>query len=185
MKAVTTRVRVVMNLAEGLVLCRSQRGPCRSTLALNYLRADDLLMVLFVCRPQMAPNEPRRAQTVPTGPRGAPDTRSWCGLMNIDILYRYAYSVSCKIRIELLLPIYMTNSDPCTHTCTRAFVHRCGRTARMGQVGQAVVMLLPSEAAYVEFLELNQHITLQPFAAERSPDPDIVGRAREMAAKER
>jgi len=55
----------------------------------------------------------------------------------------------------------------------------------MGQVGQAVVMLLPSEAAYVEFLELNQHIALQPFAAERSPDPDIVGRAREMAAKER
>ena len=28
--------------------------------------------------------------------------------MNIDILYRYANKVSCKIRIELLLSIYMT-----------------------------------------------------------------------------
>jgi len=79
------------------------------------MRVDDLLIVLFVCWLQMAPNEPRRAkmaprraQTVPNGPRGAPDTRSGCGLMNIDILYRYAYSISCKIRIELLLPIYMT-----------------------------------------------------------------------------
>ena len=67
----------------------------------------------------------------------------------------------------------------------RAFVHRCGRTARMGQAGKAVVMLLPSEAAYVEFLELNQHITLQPFSTESPPDPAITSRAREMAAKER
>ena len=39
-------------------------------------------------------------------------TRTGCGLIivNIDILYRCANKVSCKIRIELLLPIYMTNS---------------------------------------------------------------------------
>ena len=95
MKAVTTRVRVVMNLAEGLVLCRSQRGPCRSTLALNYLRADDLLMVLFVCRPQMAPNEPRRAQTVPNGPRGAPRNK-WMWFNE----YRYIVSICLFNRLQ-------------------------------------------------------------------------------------
>ena len=30
-------------------------------------------------------------------------------IVNIDILYRCANKVSCKIQIELLLPIYMTN----------------------------------------------------------------------------
>jgi len=58
--------------------------------------------------PRLPQTAPRQAQTVPNGPRGAPDTRSGCGLMNIDILYRYAYSITCKIQIELLLPIYMT-----------------------------------------------------------------------------
>ena len=82
------------------------------------MRADDLLIVLFVCRLQMAPNEPSRAKTAPdssqTFHRGALDTRSGCGLMNIDILCRYAYSISCKIRIELLLPVYTTTFRWCT-----------------------------------------------------------------------
>ena len=34
-------------------------------------------------------------------------TRTRCGLMNIDILYLYANTISCKI--ELLLPIYITS----------------------------------------------------------------------------
>jgi len=109
MKAVTTCVCVVMNLAEGMVSMPESKGPVRKYFSFElYLRADNLWIVLFVCRLQMAPNEPRQAQTVPNGPRGAPDTRSGCSLMNIDILYQYAYSISCKIRIELLLPIYMT-----------------------------------------------------------------------------
>lgn len=41
-----------------------------------------------------------------------------------------------------------------------AFVHRCGRTARSGQKGQAVVFLLPSEKAYVDFIALNQKVQL-------------------------
>nr|KAF6275243.1 DEAD-box helicase 55 [Pipistrellus kuhlii] len=37
-----------------------------------------------------------------------------------------------------------------------AFVHRCGRTARIGHGGSALVFLLPMEEAYVNFLAINQ-----------------------------
>lgn len=67
----------------------------------------------------------------------------------------------------------------------KAFVHRCGRTARMGQYGRALVMLLPLEITYVEFLELNQHIVLERFNEELDTCEDCVGRGREMAVRER
>ena len=41
-----------------------------------------------------------------------------------------------------------------------AFVHRVGRTARQGCEGNALIMLLPNEAAYVEFLSKNQKVTM-------------------------
>lgn len=47
------------------------------------------------------------------------------------------------------------------------FVHRVGRTARQGTDGNALIFLLPSETAYVEFLEKNQKVTLKKI------DPDI------------
>jgi ATP-dependent RNA helicase DDX55/SPB4 len=37
-----------------------------------------------------------------------------------------------------------------------AFVHRVGRTARMGKSGRALALLLPHEEAYVEFLRLRK-----------------------------
>ncbi|KAL7986697.1 hypothetical protein Chor_012980 [Crotalus horridus] len=37
-----------------------------------------------------------------------------------------------------------------------AFVHRCGRTARIGHLGSALVFLLPMEEAYISFLAINQ-----------------------------
>ncbi len=37
-----------------------------------------------------------------------------------------------------------------------AFVHRVGRTARMGRRGHALVYLLPHEASYVDFLRLRK-----------------------------
>lgn len=37
-----------------------------------------------------------------------------------------------------------------------AFVHRCGRTARIGKKGNALVYLLQNENAYVQFMEINQ-----------------------------
>ncbi|XP_034565212.1 ATP-dependent RNA helicase DDX55 [Notolabrus celidotus] len=42
-----------------------------------------------------------------------------------------------------------------------AFVHRCGRTARIGNQGNALVFLLPMEESYVNFLSLNQKCPLQ------------------------
>jgi ATP-dependent RNA helicase DDX55/SPB4 len=39
-----------------------------------------------------------------------------------------------------------------------AFVHRCGRTARNGQPGKALLMLLHQEEPYVKFLSLNQKV---------------------------
>ncbi|VDP93014.1 unnamed protein product [Echinostoma caproni] len=51
-------------------------------------------------------------------------------------------------------------------TSTNAFVHRCGRTARCGAEGRALLFLSPNEVAYVNFLEINQKVHL----AELSPD---------------
>jgi ATP-dependent RNA helicase DDX55/SPB4 len=41
-----------------------------------------------------------------------------------------------------------------------SFVHRCGRTARIGNQGSALVMLLPTEDAYVDFIYRNQKVIL-------------------------
>lgn len=40
-----------------------------------------------------------------------------------------------------------------------AFVHRCGRTARIGHVGSALVFLLPMEESYINFLSINQKVS--------------------------
>ena len=45
-----------------------------------------------------------------------------------------------------------------------AFVHRVGRTARMGREGAALLYLAPHEASYVEFLEV-RHIKVTPHDA--------------------
>lgn len=37
-----------------------------------------------------------------------------------------------------------------------AFVHRCGRTARMGRTGHALVYLTQEESAYVDFLKVRK-----------------------------
>ncbi|KAM6902949.1 ATP-dependent RNA helicase DDX55 [Xenentodon cancila] len=51
-----------------------------------------------------------------------------------------------------------------------AFVHRCGRTARIGNYGNALVFLLPMEESYVNFLSINQKCPLQKMA----PIKDVV-----------
>ncbi|EDV90523.1 GH14140 [Drosophila grimshawi] len=47
-----------------------------------------------------------------------------------------------------------------------SFVHRVGRTARQGVAGKALVLLLPSEDAYVQFLKLNQKVELSELRME-------------------
>ncbi|XP_053097016.1 ATP-dependent RNA helicase DDX55 [Pangasianodon hypophthalmus] len=44
-----------------------------------------------------------------------------------------------------------------------SFVHRCGRTARIGNRGNALVFLLPMEQSYISFLSINQKCPLQPY----------------------
>ncbi|XP_076020242.1 ATP-dependent RNA helicase DDX55 [Genypterus blacodes] len=51
-----------------------------------------------------------------------------------------------------------------------AFVHRCGRTARIGNQGNALVFLLPMEESYVNFLSINQKCPLEKM----SPIRDVV-----------
>ncbi|OQR91092.1 DEAD/DEAH box RNA helicase [Achlya hypogyna] len=48
---------------------------------------------------------------------------------------------------------WIVQYDPPTET--RDYVHRVGRTARSGAVGNSLLFLLPSEAAYCEHLEAN------------------------------
>ncbi len=44
----------------------------------------------------------------------------------------------------------------------------CGRTARLGKLGNALLMLLPNEEAYVNFLLNSQKVPLREI-----PTPDI------------
>ncbi|KAL3155393.1 hypothetical protein ABBQ38_010952 [Trebouxia sp. C0009 RCD-2024] len=49
---------------------------------------------------------------------------------------------------------YIIQYDPPQDPST--FVHRVGRTARMGRAGKALVMLLPHETPYIDFLRLRK-----------------------------
>ncbi|KAL4433585.1 hypothetical protein ABPG75_000026 [Micractinium tetrahymenae] len=51
-----------------------------------------------------------------------------------------------------------------------SFVHRAGRTARMGRSGNAVVYLLPHEASYVDFLRVRKIPLQQAPLAKLLPD---------------
>lgn len=65
-----------------------------------------------------------------------------------------------------------------------AFVHRCGRTARIGRGGSALVFLLPMEESYVSFLAINQKCPLQEMAPQRGP-PDVLPELRALALADR
>lgn len=54
----------------------------------------------------------------------------------------------------------VTVPAPCRSS---AFVHRCGRTARIGHGGSALVFLLPMEESYISFLAINQKVSSLPF----------------------
>ncbi|XP_042524967.1 ATP-dependent RNA helicase DDX55 [Dipodomys spectabilis] len=49
-----------------------------------------------------------------------------------------------------------------------AFVHRCGRTARIGHGGSALVFLLPMEESYTNFLAINQKCPLQEMSVQKN-----------------
>ncbi|XP_076434856.1 ATP-dependent RNA helicase DDX55-like [Babylonia areolata] len=69
-------------------------------------------------------------------------------------------------------------------TSASDFVHRCGRTARMGSAGQALVMLLPAEDAFIRFIHINQKVPLTEM--EKSCDaPCLLSKLQKLATKDR
>ncbi|XP_017879215.1 probable ATP-dependent RNA helicase DDX55 homolog [Ceratina calcarata] len=54
---------------------------------------------------------------------------------------------------------------PCSAS---SFVHRCGRTARIGNEGNALLFLLETEDTYVDFIKRNQKVELQKIILEPS-----------------
>uniref|UniRef100_A0A8C5P8Y6 ATP-dependent RNA helicase n=1 Tax=Leptobrachium leishanense TaxID=445787 RepID=A0A8C5P8Y6_9ANUR len=65
-----------------------------------------------------------------------------------------------------------------------AFVHRCGRTARIGHHGSALVFLLPMEESYVEFLSINQKCPMQEMT-ELTFTQDHLPKLKSLAASDR
>ncbi|KAL6096484.1 ddx55 [Pungitius sinensis] len=65
-----------------------------------------------------------------------------------------------------------------------AFVHRCGRTARIGNHGNALVFLLPMEESYVNFLSINQKCPLQKMVLTEEV-VDVLPKVKAMALADR
>ncbi|KAG0718176.1 ATP-dependent RNA helicase DDX55 [Chionoecetes opilio] len=65
-----------------------------------------------------------------------------------------------------------------------SFIHRCGRTARIGNEGSAIVMLLPCEIDYVDFIRLNQKVNLNPIECPASV-PDKQEKMRKLQLRDR
>lgn len=76
--------------------------------------------------------------------------------------------------------------DPPTNV--EAYVHRCGRTARMGNIGKALLFLLPSENAYIDFVKINQKVHIDQFldGDDVSDDPySMPNKIRKIASRDR
>ncbi|XP_013889847.1 ATP-dependent RNA helicase DDX55 [Austrofundulus limnaeus] len=65
-----------------------------------------------------------------------------------------------------------------------AFVHRCGRTARIGNYGNALVFLLPMEESYINFLSINQKCPLQKMSPIKDV-VDVLSKVKAMALADR
>lgn len=65
------------------------------------------------------------------------------------------------------------------------FVHRCGRTARMGNVGNALIILLPNESAYIEFVSVNQKVPLEEYTQLDENTTTLKHKIQKLARNER
>ncbi len=66
-----------------------------------------------------------------------------------------------------------------------AFVHRCGRTARSGQRGRAIVFLLPTERTYIDFIGLNQRVALTEMSLPQENLPNLLPILRDWQKNDR
>ncbi|KAG8390143.1 hypothetical protein BUALT_Bualt01G0052900 [Buddleja alternifolia] len=64
------------------------------------------------------------------------------------------------------------------------FIHRVGRTARMGRQGSAIVFLLPKEEAYIEFLRIRR-VPLEERKCSDEVSDIIITQIRSAAKKDR
>uniref|UniRef100_A0A183CE28 ATP-dependent RNA helicase n=1 Tax=Globodera pallida TaxID=36090 RepID=A0A183CE28_GLOPA len=44
---------------------------------------------------------------------------------------------------------------------SRVFIHRCGRSARMGRAGRSLLLLMPEEEAYVQFMHTSAGVSME------------------------
>ena len=51
---------------------------------------------------------------------------------------------------------WVVQYDPPSHPAS--FIHRAGRTARNGDEGQALLLLLPSETDYIDYIKVSQKV---------------------------
>ncbi|XP_051887853.1 ATP-dependent RNA helicase DDX55 [Pristis pectinata] len=65
-----------------------------------------------------------------------------------------------------------------------AFVHRCGRTARIGHHGNALVFLLPMETTYVNFLSINQKCPMEEMKLMKD-SVDVLPNLKKLALTDR
>ncbi|VVB13329.1 unnamed protein product [Arabis nemorensis] len=63
------------------------------------------------------------------------------------------------------------------------FIHRVGRTARLGRQGRAIVFLLPKEEAYVEFMRIKGETLQERKCSEEASD--VIPIIRSLAMKDR
>ncbi|XP_015187123.1 PREDICTED: probable ATP-dependent RNA helicase DDX55 homolog [Polistes dominula] len=70
--------------------------------------------------------------------------------------------------IDILEVDWVLQYDP--PSTASNFVHRCGRTARIGHQGSALLFLLKNEDAYVDFIKRNQKVDVQEMKLQVSSD---------------
>ncbi|KAI0208698.1 ATP-dependent RNA helicase DDX55 [Lamellibrachia satsuma] len=65
------------------------------------------------------------------------------------------------------------------------FVHRCGRTARIGNTGNALVFLLPTEDTYIKFIAINQKVPLKELKPPNKAVNNVLPKLKQMASLDR
>lgn len=66
----------------------------------------------------------------------------------------------------------------------KSFIHRCGRTARSGREGDAVVLLAPNESAYVDLMSI-RNTPLSPLTPDFDGAGDLLERIKSLNSSDR
>ena len=84
-----------------------------------------------------------------------------CDCTSSESIHRFVHDLEALC--SSLDPISWAITGVLCLECGYRYVHRVGRTARMGSAGEAMLFLLPSEAGYVDLLaQRSVKLLLQP-----------------------